>query len=136
MGPSNFWMIPLTRQCMAVSVLIVSGRAPGYLDVLRRQWPSTATSGSARPPSRACGHAPGGRFRLPFPSSHYVGAPRDPPPGATRNTPPPRRFEMDPLVTLIVTPKDRYSALDQRIDNVHRHTNEQLRPWYLDIEHQ
>src|SRR3546814_7378541 len=109
MGPSNFWMIPLTRQCMAVSVLIVSGRAPGYLDVLRRQWPATATSGPARAPSRACGHAPGGRFRLPFPSSHDVGAARGPPPGTTRNTPQPRSFEMDPVVTIIVTRSEEHT---------------------------
>src|SRR3546814_11201957 len=113
MVPSTFWMIPLTRQCIAVSVLIGSGRAPGYLDVLRRQWPATATSGPARAPSRACGHAPGGRFRLPFPSSHDVGAPRATTPGTPPYTTQPRTFTMAPVVPILAPHKPRYSARDE-----------------------
>src|SRR3546814_3803974 len=74
-----------------------------------------------------------GRFRLPFPSQHDVGAARGPPPGTTRNTPQPRSFEMDPVVTIIVTPRDRYSGLDECIDSVYRHTQEPFRLWILDL---
>src|SRR3546814_14576812 len=103
-----------------------------YTTLFRSQWPATATSGPARAPSRACGHAPGGRFRLPFPSSHDVGAARDPPPGATRNTPQPRSFELDPVVTIIVTTRDRSPGLDDSIDSVYRHTPEPFRLRLMD----
>src|SRR3546814_8868982 len=83
--------------------------------------------------SDVCSSDLGGRFRLPFPSSHDVGAARGPPPGTTRNTPQPRSFEMDPVVTIIVTPRDRYSGLDECIDSVYRHTQEPFRLWILDL---
>src|SRR3546814_21075355 len=42
---------------------------------------------------------------------------------------------MDPVVTIIVTPRDRYSALDECIDSVSRPTQEPFRLWLLDLDY-
>src|SRR3546814_15121401 len=42
---------------------------------------------------------------------------------------------MDPVVTIIVTPRDRYSGLDECIDSVYRHTQEPFRLRILDLDY-
>ncbi|NLG60025.1 MAG: glycosyltransferase family 2 protein [Gammaproteobacteria bacterium] len=42
---------------------------------------------------------------------------------------------MDPAVTIIITPRDRYSGLDECIETVYRHTPEPFRLWILDLDY-
>ena len=40
---------------------------------------------------------------------------------------------MQPAVTIIVSPRDRYSGLDECVDTVYRHTRHPFRLWILDL---
>lgn len=40
---------------------------------------------------------------------------------------------MQPSVTIVVSPRDRYSGLDACVDTLHRHTHEPFRLWILDL---
>src|SRR3546814_9312287 len=42
---------------------------------------------------------------------------------------------MEPVVTIIVTPRDRYSGLDECIDSVYRNTQEPFRLWIMDLDY-
>lgn len=42
---------------------------------------------------------------------------------------------MDPAVTIIVTPRDRYSGLEECIETVYRHTDQPFRLWILDLDY-
>lgn len=42
---------------------------------------------------------------------------------------------MDPVVTIIVTPRDRYSGLDECVDTIYRHTREPFRLWIMDLDY-
>lgn len=40
---------------------------------------------------------------------------------------------MAPAVTIIITPRDRYTGLEQCVDDVYRHTREPFRLWIMDL---
>lgn len=42
---------------------------------------------------------------------------------------------MDPVVTIIITPRDRYSGLDECVDAVYRHTPQPFRLWIMDLDY-
>ena len=42
---------------------------------------------------------------------------------------------MTPVATIIITPRDRYSGLDECIDAVYRHTREPFRLWIMDLDY-
>src|SRR5690606_18626341 len=42
---------------------------------------------------------------------------------------------MDPVVTIIITPRDRYSGLDECVEAVYRHTPQPFRLWIMDLDY-
>jgi len=42
---------------------------------------------------------------------------------------------MAPVVTIIITPRDRYSGLDECVDSVYRFTEQPFRLWILDLDY-
>lgn len=42
---------------------------------------------------------------------------------------------MDQAVTIIITPRDRYSGLDECVDAVYRHTPQPFRLWIMDLDY-
>ncbi|MFZ7096213.1 glycosyltransferase family 2 protein [Luteimonas dalianensis] len=40
---------------------------------------------------------------------------------------------MTPAVTIVITPRDRYSGLEECVDSVYRHTQEPFRLWIMDL---
>ena len=42
---------------------------------------------------------------------------------------------MDPAATIVVTPRDRYSGLDECIEAVYRYTQQPFRLWILDLDY-
>lgn len=42
---------------------------------------------------------------------------------------------MVPAVTIIITPRDRYSGLDECVEAVYRHTRQPFRIWILDLDY-
>src|SRR3546814_13288272 len=61
----------------------------------------------------------------------------DPLPGMTAggSLRPSKETAMTPVVTIIITPRDRYSGLDECIDSVYRHTQEPFRMWIMAIDY-
>ena len=42
---------------------------------------------------------------------------------------------MNHAVTIIITPRDRYSGLDECVDAVYRHTEQPFRLWIMDLDY-
>ena len=42
---------------------------------------------------------------------------------------------MDPVVTIIITPRDRYTGLDECVEAVYRHTPQPFRLWIMDLDY-
>lgn len=42
---------------------------------------------------------------------------------------------MDQTVTIIITPRDRYTGLDECVDAVYRHTSQPFRLWIMDLDY-